>query len=1349
MAKGTRVANAIVTVIPSMEGMRTTLDKEIPKAVGKASTTAGKEGGQKLSDSLGKQFSKTNIGSKITETLKTSLSKGSTSAVSGAKSIFTSLENTIPEIVGKAAGEGGKEGSKKLVDNLKAGISDVETSLGPKVGDVLKNSVTGALDSLDGVLGGTLRDKLDTAFGSAVESLRNVGDALSGVLPTILGEAANAAGSLAGSQLGSSILTGFNTFKGILSTAIGERLTSAIKSAGNVIGDVKDALGTKIGDRIKSAIEGASSIFASAKDTLASALSTTMGDAADKAGNDTGIKLGQAIQKSLKTVDEIVTLDDGAIKSLREQLHKGCELAATDAGKTLAKALPEAVDSAAVASGKSGGEQLVQSMDESVVENSKTMTQTIKSVFSSAINGAVKVINFGSELKTKFSDAMKAASSVIDSAKSTVSGAFSRVMSTAASAAGKVMENKLVQTVKAAFSGIASLGSTLGSGLINAVKTGANIVGTAKGVLSNALSKVVNAASTVAGKLGGESLGESLSSGFSTMQLAIGNVIGNVLTSAIQSAAGAAKEAFSQAFQGYADFQQLEGGVETLFKDSAGIVKENAKNAFETAGMSANEYMETVTNFSASLISSLGGDTEKAAALSDQALKDMSDNANKMGTDLGRISDAYGGFSRGNFTMLDNLKLGFGGTKEEAQRLLDTAANLKAEQGEYVEYSIDSFSDMIEAIHVVQDNMGITGTTAEEAGTTISGSMNMAKKSWDDFLTGLANPDADMGQLSQNLVKSLGIAFENIKPAITQMFAGAFEGTLDVFDGLGLTAASDFLRGIRDGLASEGVQQALESVSTFAGIIADKLGQVFGQVNGETASGAIENVAGAVKWLADMLIQAWPLVERLIDDIGGLVTGVFDAFWKALESPSGQKALASVSQLLGDVANDINWLFHQNAPDEEGMTGFFGTLFDLISSVTDALDWILPIVSSVFNIIIQVGGAAFEAISEIFQGIGEAIGSIAGAMSDETLDGRMMFTEITSGDIIEGLKNIIGFLKDGVLAALQWVKDNGPAIAEVILGIVDGLSNAFSTAQEVLTNVFTFIGDRIAELVDFFTNDPLGQEIVATVVDIASTIGGIIGTIVDYIGWLSETFQKFLGETDENGVSTFDKIAKAVYDAFRIIAELIEGLLKQIDGALTFIKGVFEVVFGLVKGIVTGDFSEMATGVEDIMKGAGKVIEGIWDAVCATIGKFFEGLLGVVKGIFDDIVGFIAGIPGEIAKMFSNIKLPQIELVGDWNFDPMNFHIPEIKFMAKGGFLNRETVIAGEAGPELYWPGYDPYFDKYAAGIAKHLDGKTGGDTYIIVDGAVVNSTEEMKTSFYDNMMELKRLGVMSSGYAR
>ena len=227
------------------------------------------------------------------------------------------------------------------------------------------------------------------------------------------------------------------------------------------------------------------------------------------------------------------------------------------------------------------------------------------------------------------------------------------------------------------------------------------------------------------------------------------------------------------AVNSYANYEQLVGGVETLYKSSADTVQKYAAIAYKTAGMSANDYMETATSFAAALVSSLGGDTSAAAELANTAVSDMSDNVNKFGSDAESVKAAYNGFAKGQFQLLDNLKLGYGGTKQEMQRLLDDANKLNAAQGKYTKYTIDNYADIVQAVHVIQTEMDITGTTAREASTTIQGSTSAAKAAWSNLITGVADDNADFVLLVNDFVDSVGTAAQNILPRIEIALDGA------------------------------------------------------------------------------------------------------------------------------------------------------------------------------------------------------------------------------------------------------------------------------------------------------------------------------------------------------------------------------------------------------------------------------------------------------------------------------------------------------------------------------------------------------------------------------------------------
>lgn len=234
-----------------------------------------------------------------------------------------------------------------------------------------------------------------------------------------------------------------------------------------------------------------------------------------------------------------------------------------------------------------------------------------------------------------------------------------------------------------------------------------------------------------------------------------------VFASAATTASAFVTGAVKAATEGFAQYEQLVGGVDTLFKDASDEVQKNADRAFKTAQISANDYMETVTSFSASLLQSLGGDTAKAAKYADQAVIDMADNANKMGSSMESIQNAYQGFAKQNYTMLDNLKLGYGGTRGEMQRLLEDAEKVSG-----IHFEMDNFADMTQAIHIIQEEMGIAGTSAEEASKTIQGSLNSMKAAWSNLIVGVANDQADFDQLMSDFIDSAGTFAMNLIPTL-------------------------------------------------------------------------------------------------------------------------------------------------------------------------------------------------------------------------------------------------------------------------------------------------------------------------------------------------------------------------------------------------------------------------------------------------------------------------------------------------------------------------------------------------------------------------------------------------------
>lgn len=261
--------------------------------------------------------------------------------------------------------------------------------------------------------------------------------------------------------------------------------------------------------------------------------------------------------------------------------------------------------------------------------------------------------------------------------------------------------------------------------------------------------------------------GKNLTSAFTTGMNKINDVIGKVAKFALATGVGAITAVTKSAVSSYADYEQLVGGVNTLFGESSKKIQQYAAEAYKNQNMSANEYMKTVTGFSASLLQGLGGDTEQAAEIANLAMTDMSDNANKMGTSMESIQNAYQGFAKQNYTMLDNLKLGYGGTQEEMIRLINESGVLNETIS-----SMDgiSFDTIIQAIHAVQDKLYITGTTAAESSDTISGSWNALKASWSNLMTGLADDNADVGALMETVTENAKTVWDNVSPHIEQVF---------------------------------------------------------------------------------------------------------------------------------------------------------------------------------------------------------------------------------------------------------------------------------------------------------------------------------------------------------------------------------------------------------------------------------------------------------------------------------------------------------------------------------------------------------------------------------------------------
>ena len=420
-----------------------------------------------------------------------------------------------------------------------------------------------------------------------------------------------------------------------------------------------------------------------------------------------------------------------------------------------------------------------------------------------------------------------------------------------------------------------------------------------------------------------------------------------------------------KSIDGYAQYEQLIGGVETLFKTSSTVVEAYANRAYRTAGLSANEYMETVTSFSASLLQSLEGDTTKAAYYADMAITDMADNANKMGTSMDSIQNAYQGFAKQNYTMLDNLKLGYGGTKEEMQRLLDDAGKLAG-----VKFDLSSYADIVQAIHIVQEEMGIAGTTAKEASETISGSFSALKAAWQNLVTGLAG-GGDMSKLVGNLTNSFVTFADNILPVAATALAGV--GAL--VEGLAPVLAEQLptlLSTALPPLLSAGTSLILAVVKGISGALPSIIPAAF------------DAVLTLATGLIDALPELLPAAVQLITDFALML----------VEPDNLQTILTAALDLLVSLA--------------EGLMDAIPKLVDAAIQVVNGLVTFLlepgniaMLINAAIRIVIAIAAGLISAIPQLISGAIELIESLIGQFEDT--DWGEVGSKLVDG-IIDGLK---------------------------------------------------------------------------------------------------------------------------------------------------------------------------------------------------------------------------------------------------------------------------------------------------------------------------------------------------------
>lgn len=555
--------------------------------------------------------------------------------------------------------------------------------------------------------------------------------------------------------------------------------------------------------------------------------------------------------------------------------------------------------------------------------------------------------------------------------------------------------------------------------------------------LGKAYVQVIPSAKGIGGMLKKSMGGDMDSAGTS-----LGKGLGSKIKAAI-IAAGIGKVLKTAIFEG-AKLEQSLGGVETLFKGSAGRVKKYAAEAYRTAGMSGNEYMENVTSFSAAMISSLGGNTKKAAKLSNQAITDMSDNANKMGTDLSMVTQTYQSLARGQYQMLDNLKLGYGGTKGEMQRLLNDAEKLTGKK-----YDISSFSDVTQAIHAIQTQMGITGTTAKEAASTISGSFNMMKSAAKDFLGNLTL-GRDVSKSMENLVTSTGTFLSNLLPALgniakglvnvigttfPQMFSKIGNSLGASMPGLiskGLTMVTQFTASLRKNagkFVSAGMEMLLKLAQGWANsmpVMIQKIPQI------------ITNIAGLINDNAPKIMVTGGKI--IITLVKGLINAI-------------PTLIANIPQILRAMWNAFtafNWM----SLGSSMISGIAGALRSGIGSLLSAAQSLcVTIVNAFINLPTVLFNAGATAIVHLIQGFRSAWGvitSIGGRIVVAVISGLVSLASRMWSSAKSAASRMLSAFR-----AVSWGSVGTHIISGIIRGIAGAAGKLFSSMKNLASKALS------------------------------------------------------------------------------------------------------------------------------------------------------------------------------------------------------------------------------------------------------------------------------------------------------
>lgn len=744
------------------------------------------------------------------------------------------------------------------------------------------------------------------------------------------------------------------------------------------------------------------------------------------------------------------------------------------------------------------------------------------------------------------------------------------------------------------------MATSVGSACITLMPSMDGFAGKICGEFGSTGSKAGNAFGNTmaAGIDGGVKRSSGLLSGLGTVARGVGTVAAagmTALTGAVTAIGGAALSA-------YADYEQLVGGVDTLFGSASGQLQAYAADAYKTCGMSANQYMTQATSFAASLVSSCGGDVAKAADYANMAMGDMSDNVNKMGSNMVDVQNAYQGFAKQNYTMLDNLKLGYGGTKEEMERLIADANKLREAQGKNADLTIDSYADVVEAIHTVQENMGITGTTAKEAATTISGSIGMAKAAWENFITGLGRDDVDFSQLTEQLLTSIGAVATNVAPRVAQIGQGIIQAFPIVLAGLGAVLAP---------IVSEALATAWNiAVQALAGI-----GIHLPEVDASQILSAFQTVADVASTVVGVVRSAFEAVPGIFETVASAVGGAVSTVISVLTPFAEYFA----SQMLPAIVSFASGLVSAFAAVWPVLSQFGQTVMNIGAAVMPVLQnafaLIMPLISQAISLVMQLFSALSPLISQVAAALMPALTAIGTALANlaaAVLPGLAAAVQVVF--------SVLQMLMPVIQTVLSVVGSIVSVVLTVVSQVIAAVINAAAVVSSVISAVLTVVSALVAGVTAFIGS--ILAVVGGCVSTVSALVAGVVNTVVSLIGSLVSSVLSAISGLVSGVASFFQSIVSTMSSAASSAYSAVTGAFNSMVGAVSGAVGNLMGVVSGIPGQITGFFAGAGSWLVDSGRA---IIDGLVSGIQSAIG----GALGAVGGAVSQIRAFFPFSPAK------------------------------------------------------------------------------------------------------------------------